>query len=162
MITTFHRQVSDRIFYSIHSLTVGKVQTVKVVGTSAERKTAENVLARYINGVINLLEIEWDVEVVAVTSDESGESRTARQLLGRDRPEIMIPPGLLHFIFLIACLIINIYRMKKRLEPLARAACVIQATNTRLDPVLPMTFGGPIQEYQLVRDEEAMLSLLDQ
>lgn len=71
------------------------MHSVKVLDTSSERKTAENVL-EYIRKVVGILENEWLVEVVGGTSDESGEAKKARRLYGQERPEIMLLPCYAH------------------------------------------------------------------
>ncbi|KAI6015983.1 hypothetical protein EDC04DRAFT_2870425 [Pisolithus marmoratus] len=53
-----------------------KVHTVQVVDVSAERRTAEH-LKELAKGVIRDVQEEWGLEVVAMTSDASDESRAA-------------------------------------------------------------------------------------
>ena len=52
------------------------MHTVQVVDVSAERKTAEH-LKELVKDVIKDVEEEWGLEIVAITSDASGESRAA-------------------------------------------------------------------------------------
>jgi hypothetical protein len=52
------------------------------------RKTAKLFLEQ-IEEVIKMLEVDWEVKVIAFTSDASGEARKARSLLRAKRPEII-------------------------------------------------------------------------
>ncbi|PPR07164.1 hypothetical protein CVT24_010717 [Panaeolus cyanescens] len=67
-----------------------EVFSVKVFDTSSERKTADNLL-RDIKVVMEILFREWKVEVIAITSDASGESRKARLDYGLEHPAIITP-----------------------------------------------------------------------
>ena len=49
---------------------------------SLEWKTAENLIV-LLEDVLKVLQMEWNVNVVAVVTDASGESRKAHRLLGR-------------------------------------------------------------------------------
>ena len=55
---------------------------------SGERKTAELFL-KQVEDIIEILKTEWQVNVVAFTSDASGESRKARKLLREKCPWIV-------------------------------------------------------------------------
>ncbi|KAF9528609.1 hypothetical protein CPB83DRAFT_766516 [Crepidotus variabilis] len=67
-----------------------KLHTVKVMDTSADRKTAEEVL-RLINLVWNTLRTEWGVILVAITTDASGETKKARRLAIEANPSLIAP-----------------------------------------------------------------------
>ncbi|EED82724.1 predicted protein [Postia placenta Mad-698-R] len=67
-----------------------KVHTVRVHDASNERKTAESLL-RLMEDVIQELETKWHVEVVAFTTDASGESRKARAMLVARYPKLVTP-----------------------------------------------------------------------
>ena len=41
--------------------------------------------------VINVVEKEWGIEIIAFTTDASGKSRKARRLLSQERPHIIMP-----------------------------------------------------------------------
>ncbi|KAI0719371.1 ribonuclease H-like domain-containing protein [Cerioporus squamosus] len=58
----------------------GRVYSVRTFDTSTEPKTAE-FLIRMMRQVIELVEKDWGARVIAMTSDCSGESRLARELL---------------------------------------------------------------------------------
>ena len=60
-----------------------------------ERKTAVN-LHKQIIEVMKDLKENWDVSVVAVTTDASGESRKARRMLNLDFPELATPDCYAH------------------------------------------------------------------
>lgn len=62
---------------------------VKVIDTSAERKTAENLL-HYAEEIIALLH-SYNAVVVAWTTDASGESRKARQLCQLKSVAMIVP-----------------------------------------------------------------------
>jgi len=53
-----------------------QVYTVTVKHTTAERKTAEKLLAQMLE-VLELLTTEWGVEVIAFTTDALGEYHKA-------------------------------------------------------------------------------------
>ncbi|KZT31206.1 hypothetical protein SISSUDRAFT_970170, partial [Sistotremastrum suecicum HHB10207 ss-3] len=72
-----------------------RLQTVKLYDTSNERHTAENLLAQ-MQEVVEILRKDWHVTVIAVTSDASGESKKARQMLGRLRPDLAVPDCYAH------------------------------------------------------------------
>jgi hypothetical protein len=60
-----------------------------------ERKTAVNLHKQIIEVMKNLKET-WDVSVIAVTTDASGESRKARRMLNMDFPELATPDCYAH------------------------------------------------------------------
>ena len=83
------------------TMTVNReVHTVKVFDASTERKTAEN-LFKHMQNVLNIMQDEWKVKVVAFTTDASGESRKARQLLRSKFPHLVTPDCYAHQINLI-------------------------------------------------------------
>lgn len=73
---------------------------MQVNDTTTERKTAENLLTLMID-VIEKLKIDWNVTVIAFTTDASGESRKARRLLAEKFPQIVVPDCYAHQINLI-------------------------------------------------------------
>ena len=72
-----------------------KIHTVRVFDASSERRDAEH-LYDHMREVISLLTNEWNVEVVALTSDASGESRKARKMLSAAYPHIIAPDCYAH------------------------------------------------------------------
>lgn len=78
----------------------GKVYTVRVHDASRERKTAENLLKLMLE-VIETLKKEWGVELIAFTTDASGESRKARCLLRELMPHLITPDCYAHQVNLI-------------------------------------------------------------
>ena len=66
-----------------------KVHTVRVEDVSEERKTAEH-LKRHIKSVMAQLQTEWDVVLVAIVTDASGECRKARRELASEYPALII------------------------------------------------------------------------
>lgn len=78
-----------------------EVHTIKVVDASAERKDATTLLG-HVKDVLQLLAMpEWNVDVVAFTSDASGESRKARLMLRQELPHLVVPDCYAHQINLI-------------------------------------------------------------
>ncbi|KZT10484.1 uncharacterized protein LAESUDRAFT_711646 [Laetiporus sulphureus 93-53] len=81
---------------SVHHLlsfmhTVRKeVHTVHTYDTSGEEKTAACLLVR-IKQVMEVVEAEWGVTVIAITSDCSGEARAARKQIMQQRPDLVAP-----------------------------------------------------------------------
>ncbi|KAI0693131.1 ribonuclease H-like domain-containing protein [Cerioporus squamosus] len=73
----------------------GRVYSVRTFDTSTEPKTAE-FLIRMMRQVIELVEKDWGARVIAMTSDCSGESRLARELLVRERPNLVGPDCYAH------------------------------------------------------------------
>lgn len=71
------------------------MHTVQVVDVSAERKTAEH-LKELVKDVIKDVEEEWGLEIVAITSDASGESRAARKRLVQEFPWLVAPDCYAH------------------------------------------------------------------
>ncbi|KAI0049656.1 hypothetical protein FA95DRAFT_1488644, partial [Auriscalpium vulgare] len=74
--------------------------TVQLVDASAERKTAENLLG-HMKSSIYIMETEFGVFVVAFCSDASGESRKARVILGKERPDLVLPDCYAHQVNLV-------------------------------------------------------------
>ena len=66
-----------------------------LVALHAERKTAENLL-KLMHEVIDVVEKEWGIEIIAFTTDASGESRKARRLLSQEKPHIVTPDCYAH------------------------------------------------------------------
>lgn len=60
-----------------------------------EKKTAENLLALMIK-IMQELKDDWGVEVIAFTTDASGESLKARKLLGKKFPHLVVPDCYAH------------------------------------------------------------------
>jgi hypothetical protein len=69
-----------------------------VYDTSSERKTAERLL-RMMLEVKAELEADWQVEVIALTSDASGESRKGRTDLVKAVPSIVGPDCYSHQVY---------------------------------------------------------------
>ena len=67
----------------------GKVFTVRVDDISDERKTGDNLLAR-LESVMQELQEKWDIVLVAVVTDASGECRKARRQLARKYPWLIV------------------------------------------------------------------------
>lgn len=63
---------------------------VRVHDASGEQKTTEN-LYRELKKVIDELEGEWNVVVVAVTSDAGGEALKTRKMVVIARPDFVVP-----------------------------------------------------------------------
>ena len=63
--------------------------------SSGESKTAEKLLS-LLESVIQNAEAEWQVRVVAVCTDASGESRKARKLLRKKFPHLVTPDCYAH------------------------------------------------------------------
>ncbi|KAI0363606.1 hypothetical protein BV20DRAFT_1007124, partial [Pilatotrama ljubarskyi] len=89
----------------------GKVYTIRAYDTSNEPKTAENLLRR-IYEVLRIVEQDWGVTVMALTSDCSGESRAARGALVRARKELVGPDCYAHQVDLV---VRNYFGSKARL-----------------------------------------------
>ncbi len=53
---------------------------MKVVNTGSEARTAEKLLAHTRN-VINIMKTEFQVDVAAFSTDDSGESKKTRKVL---------------------------------------------------------------------------------
>jgi hypothetical protein len=68
---------------------------VKVHDASDERKTADNLFKLMVE-VIEHLQLEWKVTVVAFTTDASGESRKARKMLLARFPHLVCPDCFAH------------------------------------------------------------------
>lgn len=72
-----------------------KLYTVDVTDVTTERKTADNLLEKMCT-VIEKVEREWKTKVIAFTTDASGESRKARQLLREKFPYMVTPDCYAH------------------------------------------------------------------
>ncbi|KAJ3497528.1 hypothetical protein NLJ89_g10338 [Agrocybe chaxingu] len=77
-----------------------QIFTVQVNDTTTERKTAEKLLDQMLE-VLDKLDKEWKVRVIAFTTDASGESRKARRLLRERRPDLVTPDCYAHQVNLI-------------------------------------------------------------
>lgn len=62
---------------------------------SADRRTAQH-LKVLVKEVIQEVQESWGVEIVAVTSDASGESRAARKQLVQEFPWLVAPDCYAH------------------------------------------------------------------
>ena len=71
------------------------MHTVRVVDVSAERKTTEH-LKELVKDVIKDVQEEWGLEIVAMTSDASGESRAAQKRLVQEFPWLVAPDCYAH------------------------------------------------------------------
>ncbi|KAH7919498.1 hypothetical protein BV22DRAFT_1090514, partial [Leucogyrophana mollusca] len=77
-----------------------EVHTIRVQDVSSERNTAEN-LVTLLKNVMEDVQKNWGVNVVAITSDASGESRAARKRLVKQFPWLVAPDCYAHQINLI-------------------------------------------------------------
>ena len=68
---------------------------MRVHDASNERKTADNLFKLMVE-VIEELRSEWNVNVVAFTTDASGESRKARKMLLAHFPYLVCPDCFAH------------------------------------------------------------------
>lgn len=68
---------------------------MRVHDASNERKTADNLFKLMVE-VIEELRSEWNVNVVAFTTDASGESRKARKMLLARFPYFVCPDCFAH------------------------------------------------------------------
>ena len=66
-----------------------------MVDVSAERRTADH-LKEMVKDVIKDVQEEWGLEIVAITSDASGESRAARKRLVQEFPWLVAPDCYAH------------------------------------------------------------------
>ena len=69
--------------------------TVRVHDASKERKTADNLFKLMLE-VNEKLKKDWQVNIMGVTTDASGESRKARTLLLRHSPHLVCPDCYAH------------------------------------------------------------------
>ena len=67
-----------------------KVHTVHVYDTSNEGKTAKKLLDK-INKGKQLIKPVWQISLVTITSDASGESAKARWMACQSYPELLTP-----------------------------------------------------------------------
>lgn len=65
------------------------MQTIDVRNTTADRHTAVNYLID-IDDVYEKLKRDWEVIVVGLVTDASGEARKARRLFGAKHPSIVV------------------------------------------------------------------------
>lgn len=63
---------------------------MQVNDTTTSRKTTEKLLV-LMKQVIEVLECDWGANVIAFTTDASGESRKAHKLLRVERPWLVTP-----------------------------------------------------------------------
>ena len=66
-----------------------------MVDVSAERRTADH-LKEMVKDVIKDVQKEWGLEIVAITSDASGESRAAQKWLVQEFPWLVAPDCYAH------------------------------------------------------------------
>ena len=71
---------------------------MRVYDTSSERKTAERLLCMTLE-VKALLEADWQVEVITLTSDASGKSRKGRMDLVKAVPSLVGPDCYSHQVY---------------------------------------------------------------
>ena len=76
-------------------LTTFKIYTLRVHDSSGESKTAEKLFA-LLELVIEEAENDWGVNIAAVCTDASGESRKARRLLKEKFPYLVTPDCYAH------------------------------------------------------------------
>ncbi|KAL0064720.1 hypothetical protein AAF712_008266 [Marasmius tenuissimus] len=74
--------------------------TVRVHDASLEQKTADNLLLLR-KDVIQTVQSDWKVEIIAFTTDASGEARKAHHLLAQEYPHIVTPDCFAHQVNLI-------------------------------------------------------------
>ena len=91
---------------SSHCLIDCQLYTVRVVDTSSDRKTAEE-LHKHLKSVREDLEKNWGVIVVAASSDAAGESRKGRVLMHQEDPSLVVPDCYSHQVR-----VVGIYRRK--------------------------------------------------
>lgn len=72
-----------------------KVHTVHVVDVSNDKRTAEH-LKNLILDVKKMVESDWKVSIIAITSDVLGESRAARKSIQDDFPWLVTPDCYAH------------------------------------------------------------------
>lgn len=82
---------------------------------SAERKTGDNLLIMIFDK-IEYSEKELHVHITGFVSDDGGDSRKARKLLSKCRPELIVLPCCAHQVGLqnsctFACLLIHTHRV---------------------------------------------------
>ncbi|EPQ50345.1 hypothetical protein GLOTRDRAFT_50634 [Gloeophyllum trabeum ATCC 11539] len=77
-----------------------QLHTVKVYDTTSRVKNAENLLVM-IREVINIVENEWGIIVVAITSDCGGDSRAAHKAIVQENTRLVGPDCYAHQINLI-------------------------------------------------------------
>ncbi|KDQ21390.1 hypothetical protein BOTBODRAFT_99690 [Botryobasidium botryosum FD-172 SS1] len=72
-----------------------RIHAVKILDMTHERKTAE-LLLKHMLEVIDHVQKDWEVKVIAFTSDASGESCKARHLLLAQHPWLVAPDCYAH------------------------------------------------------------------
>jgi hypothetical protein len=81
---------------------------VRVHDASGERKTAAN-LYRELKKVIDELEGEWKIVIVAVSSDAGGEALKGRKMAVRAWPDLVGPDCFAHQVNHISCTVFFAY-----------------------------------------------------
>ena len=71
------------------------MHTVRVYDASSVRKTADHFYKLLVE-VKEHLECDWGVNVVAITSDASGESRKGRTMAHNANPSLVVPDCYAH------------------------------------------------------------------
>ena len=74
---------------------MGQNHVIRVHDASGERKTAEN-LFRELEEVMDDLEGNWNIIVVAITSDAGGDALKGRKMARRKRPHLVTPDCFSH------------------------------------------------------------------
>ncbi|EKM58875.1 uncharacterized protein PHACADRAFT_85843 [Phanerochaete carnosa HHB-10118-sp] len=77
-----------------------KVFAARLKNTSCERKTAKKLLA-HVRAEFARMEETWDIKLVALVSDNSGESLVVRKALQLERPDLIIMQCYAHQINLV-------------------------------------------------------------
>ncbi|KAF8989341.1 hypothetical protein BDQ17DRAFT_1334130 [Cyathus striatus] len=94
IFATLHKSAGDELVICGYAKSPRKrdhnVFTVYVHDASNERKSAEN-LKKLIYYVKNIIENEWGLTVIALTSNGSGESSKARKDVVKEYPELIGP-----------------------------------------------------------------------
>ncbi|KZV72990.1 hypothetical protein PENSPDRAFT_627883 [Peniophora sp. CONT] len=86
---------NSKHFVAFMMMVARLIHVVSLLDTSTERKTADLLLPHIKNAII-AMERDFGVTVVAFTTDASGESRKARMLLGKERPDLILPDCFAH------------------------------------------------------------------
>lgn len=67
----------------------GKVHPIQVDDVSGDHKTAEN-LVQHLERAIEELTMKWEITLVAIVTDASGECRKAKKILRLKYPSLII------------------------------------------------------------------------
>ena len=67
----------------------GKVHPIQVDNISGDRKTAEN-LVQHLEWAMEELTTKWEIALVAIVTDASGECRKAKKILWLKYPSLII------------------------------------------------------------------------